>query len=72
LKQNGTCLPVSLSEIIPILTENPAQVIRELSQNEHLANSALYEGPLLLGAAMRLENLGGIVRSFVKGSKRGT
>jgi|GEM_PF-6367161 hypothetical protein len=41
-----------------MLKENPAHVIRELSQNEHLANSALYEGPLLLGAARRLENLG--------------
>jgi hypothetical protein len=42
-----------------MLKENPAHVIRELSQNEYLANSALYEGPLLLGAARRLENLGG-------------
>jgi hypothetical protein len=58
LKENGVCFPVPLSQILPMLPENPGYVIRELAHKGHLANSELYEGPLPVGTAQRLENLG--------------
>jgi hypothetical protein len=58
LKQNGASFPVSLSEIIDLLPNNPVHVIRELAQKGYIANPELYEGPLPVGTAQRLENLG--------------
>lgn len=63
LKRNGAHFPVSLSQIIPMLPENPVYVIRELAQKGYLANSELYEGPLPVGTARRLENLGVLDRA---------
>lgn len=46
-----------------MLPDNPLHVIRELAQNWHLANPELYEGPLPVGDARRLESLGVIDRA---------
>jgi len=63
LKGNGVYFPVSLSQIIPMLPENPVHVIRELAKKGYLANPELYEGPLPVGTARRLENLGVLDRA---------
>jgi hypothetical protein len=63
LKHNGVCFPVSLTHIIPMLPENPVYVIRELAQKGYLANPELYEGPLPVGTAQRLEKIGVLDRA---------
>lgn len=63
LKQDGVCFPVFLSQIITMLPENPVHVIRELAQKGYLANAELYEGPLPVGTARRLESLGVLDRA---------
>lgn len=58
LKKDGVCFPVPLSQITSMLPRNPVHVIRELAQKGYLANPELYEGPLPVGTARRLEKLG--------------
>lgn len=63
LKRNGVYFPVPLSQIISMLPENPVHVIRELAQKGYIANAELYEGPLPVGTAQRLEKLGVLDRA---------
>ncbi|MFM2169323.1 MAG: hypothetical protein RIS79_3694 [Verrucomicrobiota bacterium] len=58
LKHSGVHFPVPLSKIMPMLPENPVHVIRELARKGYIANPELYEGPLPVGTAQRLEKLG--------------
>lgn len=66
LKKAGCVFPVPAERVLPLLPGNPVHVIRELAKQGYLENEELYQGPLPLGVALRLEKIGVLNRAMLR------